>query len=91
MVNGHLEKSSTRTPARIEFGYTFGKLNEAVDKCDNSALEWGAASTRSNEIGLCRKEITESEYNDQRQKISGMIASFSYNCKCSSIIHQAHQ
>jgi len=74
-----------RTPSRIEFDYTFGKLSKAVDKCDNSALEWGVAATRTNEIGLCRKEFTQNEHMDQQQKISSMIASFSYNCKCSNV------
>jgi len=83
MVNKD-NRPSKRTAADIDFDYTYGKLYEAVDKCDNIAIEWSAASTRSNEIALCRKEITESQYMERKQKISSMVASFSYNCNCSS-------
>ena len=85
MVNGKFERQIRRTPANIEFDYTFGKLNDSVEKCDNGSLEWVAAATRSNEIARYREEITENEYRERQQKISGLIASFSYNCNCSAI------
>ena len=68
-----------------DFDYAFNKLNKAVDKCDNNALEWVMASTRSNEKALSKKEITENTYMDRQQKITGLVASFQYHCKCSSI------
>lgn len=70
-----------RTPARIEFDYTFVKFHDAVDKCDNSTISWGVAATRANALGLCRKEFTESEYGYQEKKISDMSKNFSKNCE----------
>ncbi len=77
-------KRSTGISER-DFNYAFDKLNKAVDKCDNSALEWVMASIRSNEKALCKGEITENTYMDRQQKITGLVAGFQYNCKCSSI------
>ncbi len=68
-----------------DFEYSFDKLNKSVDKCDNSALEWIMTSVRSNEKALCKGEITESIYNDRQQKISGLVANFSYNCRCTTV------
>ena len=63
-----------------EFSYVFDKLNKAVDKCDNSSLEWVAAATRRNEKDLYKEDIMEDTYLERQQKISSLIASFSYNC-----------
>ncbi len=79
MTNG---RSTTRITPEREFSYAFDKLNKAVDKCDENALEWVMASIRSNEKALCKGEITNNEYMDQQQKISSLVANFIYNCRC---------
>ncbi len=43
------------------------------------------ASIRSNEKALCKGEITENTYMDRQQKITGLVAGFQYNCKCSPV------
>ncbi len=77
MTNGKSRITSER-----EFNYAFEKLNKAVDKCDENALEWVMASIRSNEKALYKGEITDSKYNDQQQQVSGLVANFIYNCRC---------
>lgn len=66
-----------------EFSYVFDKLDKAVDKCDNSALEWVAATTRINEKDLYKGDIMKETYLERQQKISSLIANFSYNCQSS--------
>lgn len=80
MTNG---KPAPRITSGKDFDYTFDKLNNAIDKCDNSALEWVMASIRSNEKALCKGEITENTYMDRQQKVTGLVADFQYNCRCS--------
>lgn len=82
MTNG---KPASRITSEKDFNYVFDKLNKAVDKCNNNALEWVMASIRSNEKALCKGEITENTYMDRQQKITGLVADFQYNCKCSSV------
>lgn len=79
MANG---RSTSRITSEKEFDYAFDKLNKSVDKCDENALEWVMASIRSNEKALCKGEITDSKYSDQQQKVSSLVASFTYNCRC---------
>lgn len=81
MVNG---RPTPRITSERDFNYAFDKLNKAVQKCDNSALEWIMSSIRSNEKALCKGDITYNTYNDQQQKITNLVADFQYNCKCSS-------
>lgn len=74
------------TPREVlerDFNIVFNELNKAVEKCDNSALEWIMSSIRSNEKALCKKEITEDKYLEQQQKVTNLVSGFSYNCKCS--------
>ena len=80
MVNG---RPTSRITSERDFNYAFDKLNKAVDKCDNSALEWVMASIRSNEKALCKGEITENTYMDRQQKVTSLVADFQYNCRCS--------
>lgn len=79
MTNEKTKPQSEKT----SFDYTFDKLNKAVDKCDNSTLEWVVASTRTNEIDFCKREITESIYKYRQKSVIDLIANFSYNCRCS--------
>lgn len=81
MVNG---RTTSRITSERDFNYAFDKLNKAVDKCDNNAIEWVMTSIRSNEKALCKGEITDNTYMDRQQKISGLVANFQYNCKCST-------
>ncbi len=74
------------TTSEKEFNYSFDKLNQAVEKCDINVLEWVMASIRNNEKALCKGEITDNIYMDQQQKVSGLVLSFQYHCKCSSKI-----
>lgn len=80
MTNG---RPTPRDVLERDFNIVFDELNKAVEKCDNSALEWAMSSIRSNEKALCKKEITESTYLERQQKVTNLIADFSYNCECS--------
>lgn len=80
MTNG---KPVSRIASEKDFNYAFDKLNNVIDKCDNSALEWVMASIRSNEKALCKGEITENTYMDRQQKVTSLVADFQYNCRCS--------
>lgn len=66
-----------------DFSYVFDKLDKAVDKCDNSALEWVVATTRRNEKDLYKGDIMEDTYMERQQKITELLLNFSYNCRCS--------
>jgi hypothetical protein len=80
MVHG---KSKSKVAPEKEFSYVFDKLNKAVDKCDDSALEWVAASTRVNEKALHKGDIMEDTYMERQQQITSLLLNFSYNCRCS--------
>ncbi len=67
---------TSRITSERDFNYAFDKLNKAVDKCDNNALEWVMASIRSNENALCKREITENTYMDRQQKITKLSCKF---------------